>query len=376
MILTITTILIIISISYILVLLAGSIVIQLKKNRTNHIQPKVSIVLCARNEETVLPKTLSCFELLDYPKDKLEFILVDHDSSDSTKLIFDEFVRQHPNSSKAVTIPDEVQGLLGKAAPWHCGMLESTGEVILTTGADCFVPPQWVKISVSYFLTDTQIVSGPAMLMRNNQKNSLLDRMQNLDLLFVQGMGYAVNSLGLGGAGLANNFAIKRDAYFATGGFPKLGFSICEDVRLSQGILKRYGLRSIQFHFDKDAIPITDPEPVRKLPNMKLRWSMGTRRLGYGAQIVIAITFFIHLLLPILCLLSSHSFLSFLILAVLLSEVIFTYSTTSLVKRKIDLVALPLFLPYFWIYTTVVSPWVIFRIPLNWKGLRVREPKI
>ena len=40
--------------------------------------PMVSVVLCARNEESVLHQCLNSLRLLNYPRDKLEIILVDN----------------------------------------------------------------------------------------------------------------------------------------------------------------------------------------------------------------------------------------------------------------------------------------------------------
>ncbi|MCX7835087.1 MAG: glycosyltransferase [bacterium] len=371
---TIIDLFFILSILYACLLLVFSVLILIRKLKRNEQFPNVSIVICARNEERILPKTLSYLEKLDYPKEKIEFILVNHASTDGTAQIFDDFVAHDPIHRKVLHIQDNIEGLLGKAAPWHCGMLACTNEIVLTTGADCFVPPTWVRRTVSYFKQDTQIVSGPALLVRENETNSLFDRVQNSDMLFIQGLGFAVNSLGLGGAGLANNFAIRKSAYFSIGGFPKLGFSICEDVRLSQGVLKKYHNKAIRYHFDLQAIPTTDPEPIKKLPNMKIRWSMGVWRLNNITKLFVVLIFSLHLLLPILYIITKDSIALTALLMIIGSEMMFSMSTLHLVKKWKDIIAVPFFIPYLWLYMIFVSPWVIFRIPLKWKGLKVREP--
>jgi len=77
---------------------------------------------------------------------------------------------------------------------------------------------------------------------------------------------------------------LRRSAYMKVGGFPKIGFSICEDVRLSQAILKEYGAKGLHYHLDVESTPTTDPEPLRKLGNMKIRWSMELVDLGWVAS--------------------------------------------------------------------------------------------
>jgi len=339
---------------------------------------QVSIVLCARNEERALPKTLAAFEAQEYPSELIEWILVDHNSSDNTNRLLQEFASKDPTCRRVIAAPDEVEGLLGKAAPWHLGMEAASNEIVLTTGADCFVPKQWIKHTVSLFDEKTQIVSGAALLVFTDRMNGLIARIQNLDMMMIQGFGYCLSVLGFGGAGLSNNYALRRSAYRKVGGFPKIGFSICEDVRLSQAILSEYGSNTIRYHLDRLSTPTTDPEPLKRIFNMKIRWAMGTRRLGTGGLTLIGIAFFAHLLLPLIAIFGDAEVTKAAICAIIAAWVatsIFIGGVAGRMKRLSDLIALPFFLPYLWIYTTVMVIPVAFRPPIRWKGLWVREPK-
>ncbi|MCK5738181.1 glycosyltransferase, partial [bacterium] len=51
---------------------------------TNPAQPKVSIVVAARNEAAVLDDCLHALTIQDYPAEQLEIIIVDDRSTDGT----------------------------------------------------------------------------------------------------------------------------------------------------------------------------------------------------------------------------------------------------------------------------------------------------
>ena len=366
------------TVGYFLAVFVGILSLLLPRRKEREQFVPVSIVVCARNEAESLPETLAALASQDYPRELIEYVLVDHCSSDDTRKVFDQFVAIDPTHRKAITIPENLGELRGKAAPWHAGMEAATQEIVLTTGADCIVPKTWIKKTVAKFKDGVQIVSGSEYLHYKRLPPSILNHVQNLDMAFIQGIGYAVARLGLGGSGLSNNLAIRRSAYFAVGGFPKLGFSICEDVLLSQGVLRKYGNRALVYHLDRESIPVTDPEPLHKLANMKMRWSMGTRRLGLGGLLMIAFNFLSHLgsVMGILFGGEEMRMVGWIgLIGGMLLESIFLLLVLSLegiLKR--EAIYLPFFLLYLWVYPNLLVIPVIFRLPVRWKGLWVREP--
>lgn len=366
------------SLGYFLALLAGILALLLPKRKEQIQLIPVSVVICARNEAIALPDTLAAVAAQDYPRELIEYILVDHSSSDQTKAVFEAFAAEDPVRRKVLSIPEDLGELRGKAAPWHAGMEASSHEIVLTTGADCIVPKDWIKLTVAKFDEKTQIVSGSELLHSKENPNSIYNLVQNLDMAFIQGIGYAVARLGLGGSGLSNNFAIRRSAYFAVGGFPQLGFSICEDVLLSQGVLQKYGNRALQYHLDRRTFPVTEPEPPNKLANMKLRWSMGTRRLGLGGLLMIAFNFLSHLGSILAVIFGGEDLRTVgwigIFGGVVLESLflILVLIHKGIIQRNV--LCLPFFLIYLWIYPNLVAIPVIFRLPVRWKGLWVREP--
>jgi cellulose synthase/poly-beta-1,6-N-acetylglucosamine synthase-like glycosyltransferase len=103
----------------------------LKKSRIRktNLEPTVSIIISAYNEEDHIEKTIENKLLQDYPKEKLEIIVVSDGSSDGTDEIVQRYsdqgvrlVRQEPRS--------------GKTAAINRAVLLSTGEIVAFSDAN------------------------------------------------------------------------------------------------------------------------------------------------------------------------------------------------------------------------------------------------
>jgi cellulose synthase/poly-beta-1,6-N-acetylglucosamine synthase-like glycosyltransferase len=104
-----------------------------KNNHKNTIrqQPTVSIIIPAHNEERVIEKLLQRTTELNYPKEKLQVIVVDDASTDNTQSIIKKYTKQHPHIKlihrhKATT----------KAAALNEATKHAKGEIIYFFDAD------------------------------------------------------------------------------------------------------------------------------------------------------------------------------------------------------------------------------------------------
>ena len=59
-------------------------------------QPTVTVMVVAHNEEKVIRKKLENITSLDYPKDKIEFLVTSDNSTDQTNEIVKEFIDENP----------------------------------------------------------------------------------------------------------------------------------------------------------------------------------------------------------------------------------------------------------------------------------------
>lgn len=90
--------------------------------------PPVSIVIPAYNEERVIEAKVRNALHLDYPRDRLEVIVISDGSTDRTN----EIVRQFGEAVKLIVQPQRG----GKPAGLNRGISEATGEVVIITDAN------------------------------------------------------------------------------------------------------------------------------------------------------------------------------------------------------------------------------------------------
>ncbi len=91
--------------------------------------PTVSILLSVFNEEDVITEKIENFLALDYPKEKLELLIVSDQSTDSTESIIEHFA-----SDRIRLIRQEVRG--GKTKALNRAAQEARGDIFFFTDAD------------------------------------------------------------------------------------------------------------------------------------------------------------------------------------------------------------------------------------------------
>jgi cellulose synthase/poly-beta-1,6-N-acetylglucosamine synthase-like glycosyltransferase len=112
--------------------------------------PSLSIVIAAHNERDALPAKLKSLETLDYPKDKIEWIIVSDGSSDGTadylKAEFADYENRHCI---------HYEESRGKCGALNEGVANASGDVILFMDARQVVSPNAAMALVPYLADDT-----------------------------------------------------------------------------------------------------------------------------------------------------------------------------------------------------------------------------
>ena len=122
----------------------------------NEAYPKVSIIVPVKNGAAKIKDLLDSLMRVDYDKDKLEIIVVDGNSTDTTK----EIVSKYP-------VKLIIEEKAGVNVARNAGIRNSSGEIIAFTDHDCVVPENWVKAIVSNF-QDPQVGCVGGKILRYN----------------------------------------------------------------------------------------------------------------------------------------------------------------------------------------------------------------
>ncbi|HQH49969.1 MAG TPA: glycosyltransferase [Candidatus Cloacimonadota bacterium] len=239
----------------------------------NYRKRSVSVIVVTRNEGRNLPTLLTALVNQDYPLDLYEIIIADDASEDDTA----ELVARHMDLGVKLlylSIPGRDKVLSPKKNALKQAIAASSGEVILTTDADCIVPLTWITSMIEAFADGVSMVAGYSRTkLESWDKASLVQKYEHFDFAgtyMVLGGGYTI---GRSWACIGQNLAYTRTAFESVGGFSKIEHLISgDDVNLMQ-LMRRAGHRII-FNFDKRSFVHTLPvKSWKQLTNQRSRWA-------------------------------------------------------------------------------------------------------
>jgi glycosyltransferase involved in cell wall biosynthesis len=92
------------------------------------------------NRQDEISELLNSFKFLDFPRDRMELIIVDDGSTDQTVKIVESCQKDFPFSLKFYS-----QENRGPGAARNMGMEKATGDFYVFIDSDCTVPPDWLK---------------------------------------------------------------------------------------------------------------------------------------------------------------------------------------------------------------------------------------
>ncbi|MCB2198023.1 glycosyltransferase [bacterium] len=238
--------------------------------------PTATIVIAARDEETRIGRLLDSLEAQDYPRDKFNVIIIDDRSRDNTG----DLVRKRTNngvSFEVLRIQDEEspEGRSPKKYALSRGIELATGEVIVTTDADCWMGKRWLRTLLSPFVDpNVHGATGVSRFIRPEEDTKpWWSDYESLEHLF-----YSVMAAGTIGAGhVANahgsNLAARKAVYDRIGGYGSNDkVASGDDVFLLQDVAK-HGGRVVFIERPEGYVYSQPVNTIREWVNQRSRWS-------------------------------------------------------------------------------------------------------
>lgn len=246
--------------------------------------PSVTVIVAARNEEDNIGQCIESLLALNYPTDKLQIIIVNDRSTDSTKDIILRYTEKH-NVLTYLEAIDSPGKLKGKPKALSQAINNAKGELIFTTDADCHVNPDWVKEMVRHYDPDTGVANSYTIIEPRN----IYWGMQSFDWLYLLSLASGSDGINIPLSCVGNNMSYRKKAYDEVGGYENIKFSVTEDFILLQSI-KRKGKWRTKFPADKYTLNYTLPcSDLTELYRQKKRWGRGgldSNWLGYFAGVM------------------------------------------------------------------------------------------
>jgi glycosyltransferase involved in cell wall biosynthesis len=203
--------------------------------------PRVSIIVPARDEERTIEPALRTLLSLDY--DNYEVIAVDDRSTDRTGEIMERLARESEVSGrsrlKVVHHTDLPAGWLGKTHAMWTATNEASGEWLLFTDADVLFKPDSLRRALAYAEAESadHVVLFPRMIMKRPGEYMMIAFFQTMFMFGHRPWKVADPStddhMGVGAFNL-----VRRTVYDAVGTYEALRMDVLDDMKLGKVVKK------------------------------------------------------------------------------------------------------------------------------------------
>ncbi len=183
---------------------------------------QVTVIVPARNEERYIGPCLEALLAQDYPAGSYEIIVVDDFSTDRTAGIVEDYASP---IIRLIRLCDYVDAPLNsyKKKAIEIGIVQATGELIITTDADCTMRPYWLKTMVHLYIS-RQAVFIAAPVKIHVEANIPFGRkfiqvFQSLDFMMLQGITGAAVDRGMHSMCNGANLSYSKATFMDVRGF-------------------------------------------------------------------------------------------------------------------------------------------------------------
>lgn len=328
----------------------------------------LTIIICARNEEKTIGRCLASIIKQDYDLSKIQLILINDASSDST--VFQaESVLKHSNINYKI-ISNPIQK--GKKSSITYAVSQSSNELLVLRDADTFTTSTlWLQnISDFYTTTNSDLIIAPVAIANNVGVLWALQAIEiNVLTLINCGSSFYNKPFLCNGA----NFIFKRSIFEKVNGYSShLKIASGDDVLFLEDV-KKIPDAKINFLKSEQAIVYTYPSfSLKSLIQQKIRWASKFKSNKNKLNLSLAILSFSINLLWLFCLFYSFlipengGFILFFVLFKLIIDFLLLFLASRFVKnRGLGLYGLPVACVYP-IYACVVALASVFIKP-KWK---------
>jgi len=234
-----------------------------KQNKT------VSILIPFKNEAHNLKSLLNNLINQNYPKEKLEIIFIDDNSTDAGNEIIKNFTQKYKYIKSTLSKEQ------GKKNALKLGVQQSTAEIIIHTDADVSLNKNWVNSIVNNFNDEKTLLSFGSVVF---EYNSFFAKLQSLELISLSGIAASTaiikHPILISGANLAYRKHLKQTFVESIN-----NIASGDDMFFLEKVKKKYP-NSIKYIKDTNNIVKTNTaRNIKSLINQRIRWAGKTRKM-------------------------------------------------------------------------------------------------
>lgn len=233
--------------------------------------PMISILVPAHNEAKVIGRTVESLLLLNYPKSKMELIVINDNSSDNSKEILENIKDRYNNYNFTIINTDSLTGGKEKSNALNIGYTISKGDFIAVYDADNTPDKNALRYLVQTIVMNDELGAVIGKFRTRNKNKNLLTKFINIETLSFQWMSQAgrwqlFNLCTIPGT----NFILRRSIIEEIGGWDSK--AIAEDTEISFRIYKLgYKIKLVPQSITWEQ----EPETVKVWIKQRTRWAKG-----------------------------------------------------------------------------------------------------
>ena len=250
----------------------------------------ISVVVACRNEKENLPHLLNCLEEQDYPKELFEVLIVDDNSTDKTY----ESASGFSGALNIVALHNEGKG---KKLAIQTGINASSGELIITTDADCRMGKRWIRtIAAFYEKNRPDMIICPVQI---ESRRGLFGRFQELEFLSLQGITAGTLFSGKGTMCNGSNLSFTKESYLTSSNNLHFEINSGDDIFLLHSIKGQIHSKVLWLESSDSLVTAASAPVIESFIKQRKRWLSKAKAYNDTYTIFLGIVTFVTIVLQI-----------------------------------------------------------------------------
>jgi cellulose synthase/poly-beta-1,6-N-acetylglucosamine synthase-like glycosyltransferase len=319
---------------------------------------KITVIVCARNEQKNLPDLFRCLEAQHVDSIDVEFIIVNDRSQDKTaEIIANQLLKD--NRFKVIHINDRLTGFAPKKRAIDEAIKQSLGDILLLTDADGRPKPGWIKSVTNYFNNGADMVLGYAPYS-SDTNSSTLKKLLALEYFSIAMIAASFTALGYPITCVGTNLAYRKKVYQEVGGFGKFKSFISGDDDLFLTIVREKKKYNIQYAAGQESYVFNAPPGhFMQFVNQRLRFASKGLNYPFKISFGLAIYVIFNLMIPtgLVWGLWDNPYVLFLTIAVIIIKTFFEFKY---LRKAAKILADQRFINYYFLTAILHLPYILF----------------
>ena len=345
---------------------------EVTKSELSPVNEKISVVVAVRNEEIDI---LNCLDSLKQQTYKnLEIIISDDFSEDKTRHLVHQFIKDNTTNKSVWILLEGTPGSgTGKKSALERAIQMATGNLIVTTDADCTMGSCWIQsIANCHHNTNAGMITG---FVRLQPGPGWFGKFQALEFISLSGTGAA--SVIIGHPLMCNgaNLAFEKSAFYEAGGYSYGGSIPSGDDTFLMLRMAKSGKKKVVFNKNVEGTITSRPAgSLNQLIAQRKRWASKVQFYTEGyIKATGALLFAVNIIMLTTLLAGLLSYWSWMEVALIWSikvaaDLLFLYPLIRFARQQQLLL---LFLPAVIIYPVYALAGLLLspgKVSYSWKG--------